>query len=158
MNLHQAVDLTVVAVANWINLVLILIFLNRVLGSAAWERRLGYATLVMILPLGIIAIVNAVGGREWAFWVLPLVMVAFLLSEFALDYVLKFDFRRTVWLGPYLLVYYLALCAMIGYAFLVGKPQGLITLVTYFANLAATFYSYRRVGHAGYRSAGRQQA
>ena len=158
MNLHQAVDLTVVAVANWINLVLILIFLNRVLGSAAWERRLGYATLVMILPLGIIAIVNAASGREWAFWVLPLVMVAFLLSEFALDYVLEFDFRRTIWLGPYLLVYYLALFAMIGYAFLVGKPLGFITLVTYFANLAATFYSYRHVGHSGHWSSANERA
>jgi hypothetical protein len=36
---------------------------------------------------------------------------------------------------------------MIGYAFIVGKPFGFVTLATYFANLAATFYSFVRVGH-----------
>ncbi len=56
---------------------------------------------------------------------------------------------QTAWLGPYLLSYYLALFAMIGYAFLAGKPYGFVTLITYFINLAATFYSYALVGHGG---------
>jgi hypothetical protein len=75
-------------------------------------------------------------------------MVAFLVVEFVLDYWLKFNFRHTAWLGPYLLLYYLALFAMIGYAFLAGKPSGYVTLITYFINLAATYFSYARVGHA----------
>lgn len=158
MNLDQALDLAVVVIANWINLVLIMIFLNRVLGSAAWEHRLGYGTVMMILPLTAIAIMNAMAGREWGFWVLPLVMVSYLLVEFVLDYLLKFNFRGTAWLGPYLLVYYLALFAMIGYAFLVGKPQGFITLVTYFLNLAASFYSYRQAGHTSHQHSSKQAA
>lgn len=147
MELAQKMDLVVVIVANLLNLILSLIFLNRVFGRMEWEHGLGYGTLIMIFPLTIVALANLTGGRGWAFWILPLVMVAFLAFEFVLDYWLKFNFRQTAWLGPYLLLYYLALFAMIGYSFLVAKPYGFITLITYFLNLAATFYSYARVGH-----------
>lgn len=147
MELAQKMDLVVVIVANLLNLILSLIFLNRVFGRMEWEHGFGYGTLIMIFPLTIVALANLTGGRGWAFWILPLVMVAFLAFEFVLDYWLKFNFRQTAWLGPYLLLYYLALFAMIGYSFLVAKPYGFITLITYFLNLAATFYSYARVGH-----------
>ncbi len=147
MNLYVSFDIAVVVIANWLNLVLSLIFLNRVYGRAAWEHWLGYGTLVMAIPLAAIAVANLAGGRKWAFWVLPLFMVAYLAVEFLFDYLLKLDFRHTALLGPYLLIYYLALFALIGYAFLAGKPYGFVTLVTYFINLAATFYSYARVGH-----------
>jgi hypothetical protein len=147
MEPSQKIDLVVVVIANLMNIVFSLIFLNRVFGRAEWEHGLGYGTLIMAFPLTIIALENLAGGRGWAFWILPLVMVAFLVVEFVLDYWLKFNFRQTAWLGPYLLLYYLALFAMIGYAFLVGKPYGFLTLITYFLNLAATFYSYARVGH-----------
>jgi hypothetical protein len=147
MDLSQKLDLVVVIIANLLNLVLSLIFLNRVFGRAAWEHWLGYGTLIMIFPLTIIALANLAASRNWGFWILPLIMVLFLAVEFILDYWLKFDFRHTAWLGPYLLLYYLALFAMIGYAFLAGKLYGYITLITYFTNLAATFFSYARVGH-----------
>jgi hypothetical protein len=149
MDFSPKLDLVVVIIANLLNLILSLIFLNRVFGRAAWEHWLGYGTLIMALPLTIIAIANLVGRRSWAFWVLPLVMVAYLTVEFVLDYWLKFNFRQSAWLGPYLLLYYLALFAMIGYAFLAGKPYGFVTLATYFINLAATFFSYARAGHGG---------
>jgi hypothetical protein len=147
MDLSQKLDLVVVIIANLLNLVLSLIFLNRVFGRAAWEHWLGYGTLIMIFPLTIIALANLAASRNWGFWILPLIMVLFLAVEFIFDYWLKFDFRHTAWLGPYLLLYYLALFAMIGYAFLAGKLYGYITLITYFTNLAATFFSYARVGH-----------
>jgi len=147
MDLSRKLDLVVVIIANLLNLILSLIFLNRVFGRTAWEHWLDYGTLIMVFPLTAIAFLNLAGRRSWAFWILPLMMVLFLVVEFVLDYWLKFNFRQTAWLGPYLLVYYLALFAMIGYAFLAGKQYGFITLITYFINLAATFFSYARVGH-----------
>lgn len=147
MDISQKLDLAVVVIANLLNLILSLIFLNRVFGHAAWEHWLGYGTLIMALPLTAIALLNVAGRRGWAFWVLPLIMVMYLALEFIFDYWLKFNFRQTAWLGPYLLVYYLALFAMIGYAFLVNKFYGFLTLITYFINLAATFHSYTQVRH-----------
>jgi hypothetical protein len=67
--------------------------------------------------------------------------------EFVLDYWLELDFRHSRLLGPYLLLYYLALMGMIGYSFQVGRVFGFVTLATYFLQLAATGYSYRKVGH-----------
>jgi len=147
MSLSAKLDPGVVVITNLLNLILTVIFLNRVFGRAEWEHPLGYGTLVMIFPLTVIALLNLTGGRNWAFWVLPLVMVMYLALEFVLDYWLKFDFRHSSWLGPYLLLYYLGLFAVIGYAFLAGRSYGFVTLITYFINLAATFFSYARVGH-----------
>jgi hypothetical protein len=47
-----------------------------------------------------------------------------------------------VW--PYISMYYLGLMAMIGYAFLVGRIWGFVTLATYFVNLWATWYAHTR--------------
>lgn len=147
MDQYQTLDLVIVLIANVLNLILSAIFLNRVFGQQRWEKLLGYGTVIMAVPLAVIAVLNLANGRSWAFWVLPLMMVIYLVIEFLLDYVLKLNFRQTALLGPYLLTYYLALFAMIGYTFLAGKTCGYITLVTYFINLGATFYSYKRVGH-----------
>jgi hypothetical protein len=43
--------------------------------------------------------------------------------------------------------FYLAQWAVVGAAFLAWQPGGFAVLVTYFACLAATAWSYRRVGH-----------
>lgn len=147
MSTLQKLDLTVVVIANLINLVLSVLFLNRAHGRPEWEQALGYGTIVMILPLTTIAIMNLASRRAWAFWLLPLIMVVYLVLEFLLDYVLKLNFRQTALLGPYLLTFYLGQFALIGYSFLVGKPHGFVTLVTYFLCLGATAYSYMRVGH-----------
>jgi formylglycine-generating enzyme required for sulfatase activity len=64
-----------------------------------------------------------------------------------LDYVLKLEFRQTRWLGPYLLIFYAAQWGMIGFGFMVDRGPGFITLLTYFLSLAATDYSYAKVGH-----------
>ena len=74
-------------------------------------------------------------------------MIAFLILELLLDYVLQIPFRETRLLWPYLALFYLSAWMMIGYTFLVNKTYGFITLVTYFLSLAATAYSYSQVGH-----------
>jgi hypothetical protein len=58
-----ALDLSVVLIANLLNLILSVIFLNRVFGRPEWEHRLGYGSVVMAIPLGLIAAVNLAGGR-----------------------------------------------------------------------------------------------
>jgi hypothetical protein len=102
---------------------------------------------VLGIPLLAAAMVNALGARPLWTFVLPGLLVLSDTVEFFLDYLLKFDFRHSRWLGPYLGLYYLALMGMIGYTFAVGKPYGFLTLITYFINLASTAWSYARVQH-----------
>jgi hypothetical protein len=143
----RIIDTAIFIIANLVNLLLVGIFLSRPKGLKRVEYILGLIVVAMILPLGIAVILNVHGKREWWAVVLPLILLSFLVIELFFDYILKLDFRKTKLLGPYLLVYYLALMAMIGYSFLVGKSYGFITLSTYFLNLFATWYSYSKVGH-----------
>ncbi|HOU12230.1 MAG TPA: hypothetical protein PKZ84_03875 [Anaerolineae bacterium] len=146
----RVVDLGVFGIANLINVLLSVIFLVRAkIGTRGTpvESIAGWITVAMALPLITAIIVNIAAKRDAWLWILPLVTVVYLIVEFILDYALKIDFRSTSLLVPYLILYYLGQFAMVGYTFMIGKPYGFITLLTYFINLAATFYSYARVGH-----------
>ena len=141
------IDIGIFIIANLFNLLLIGIFLSRPISMAKVERVCGLISVSMILPLAAAVILNLTGKREWWTVVLPSVLILFLAVELVFDYILKWNFRKTRWLWPYLLLFYAALMAMIGYSFLIGKTFGFVTLGTYFLNLLATWYSYAKVGH-----------
>jgi hypothetical protein len=144
---NHIIDISVFVIANLTNLLLAVMFLFRVRGMPRIGGAFGWCAVVLGIPLLAAAVLNALDGRPWWTIVLPGLLVLYDVVEFLLDHVLKFDFRQSRWLGPYLGLYYLALMGMIGYTFAVGKPFGFVTLVTYFINLAATAFSYARVQH-----------
>jgi hypothetical protein len=143
----RIIDLSVFVIANLTNLLLAVMFLYRGSGRPKAGNLFGWGAVLLGIPLLAAAVLNMLGERPWWTFILPGLMVLYDAVEFVLDHVLKFDFRHSRWLGPYLGLYYLALMGMIGYAFAIGKPYGFITLVTYFINLAATAFSYARVQH-----------
>jgi hypothetical protein len=142
------IDLGVVIIANLMNLLLTGMFLARASGMPRLARSVGSVVLLLAVPLALAAALNILWQRDWWLVILPALVVLWCAVEFALDYTLKIDFRRMPLLWPYLALYYVSLMGMIGYAFMAGKPLGFATLVTYFANLGATFYSLARVRHA----------
>jgi hypothetical protein len=141
------VDLAFVIIANLVNLLVAAIFVVRVQGWTLAERGLGITVMAMALPVGAGIVLNALARRPWWTIALPALLVLFCGVELLLDYVLHLNFRYTRLLWPYLTSYYLALIGMMGYSFGVGKLYGFTTLGTYLVNLAATWYSYSRVGH-----------
>ena len=143
----EAVDLALFLIANLVNLLIIGIMLSRPFGLQRLERMLGLGAVACAVPAGLAVMLNAAGGREWWAILLPALFVGYLILELILDYVLRLDFRNTRLLWPYLLVYYVALNAMIGYTFLVDRVYGAITLATYLLGLLATWVSYSRVRH-----------
>lgn len=143
----QLADWIVVVCANAFNLLCLVMFWLRAQKNSALGNRFGWAAVALALPLAGVAIYNALQQRGIWWTVLLLPVILFALVEWILDGLLKLNFRETRWLGLYLLLFYLAQFGLIGYAFLTGKGYGLITLVTYFAALGVTAYSYRRVGH-----------
>jgi hypothetical protein len=145
--LIKIMDLSIFVIANLTNLLLAAMFLFRARGRPKTGNAFGWVAVVLGIPLLAAAVINLLEGRPWWTFVLPGMLVLYNVVEFLLDYLLKIDFRHSRWLGPYLGLYYLALMGMIGYTFAVGKPYGFVTLITYFINLAATAYSYSRVGH-----------
>jgi len=144
---YRTIDIALFVIGNLVNLLMIGVFLSRPAGLETVELVLGIVFVTLALPIGAAVLLNILGQREWWTTILPAPLILFCVVEFVLDYVLKLDFRNTALLWPYLILFYLALIAMIGYAFGVGKPYGFATLGTYFLNLLATWYSYSRVGH-----------
>ena len=142
-----ASDLTLVLVANLVNLLLAGMFLARVRGLARLNQVLGWSAVALALPVAAVAALNLLGGRPWWTVVLPALYVAYALLELLLDAILRVDFRHSRLLGPYLAVYYLGLLGLVGYAFGVGAPHGFVTLGSYFLCLLVTWYAYARVGH-----------
>ncbi len=144
--LYHKVDLAVFTSANLMNLIMVIIFLSRVAGTPR-SSIIGAIWFAFIFVLSIVVVLNVRGRRQWWTIALPSLMIAFLILEIMLDYILQIDFRNTRLLGPYLLLYYAAILGLIGYTFQIGKIYGFITLLTYFMNQIATFYSYFQVGH-----------
>jgi len=128
------------------NLLFAAMFVARVLAPRQ-AHRLGLAGTAMAVPLGAAALVAARNDMESWDVLLPLVFVVFALVEVVVDDVLHLGFRTTNWVWPYLGAFYLAQWALIGAAFRISTAGGAVMLMSYFVTLAATGYSYPKVGH-----------
>lgn len=149
MNLQQdtnPVDLWIVVCVNLFNLLLVVLFWARISDQPFVARIAGIASILLGLPLAVLAISNLLQHRTWWTVVLPLLLVLFLLIELLFDYILKIEFRQTWLVGPYLLFYYLGSMVMVGYAFMVKVPYGVITLITYFIQVGLGVYSRFKTG------------
>jgi hypothetical protein len=143
---YWSIDLVAVAVANLMNLVMVVVFLLRTMRVGRLPL-VGLLWVALILVLAVVVTLNIKVRREWWAIVLPALLAVFLALEVALDYIARVDFRSTKLLWPYLFLYYVSILGMIGYSFLAEKKYGFITLATYFLSQVAALYSYLRVGH-----------
>ena len=144
---YRVIDLALFTCANLVNLLITAMFMARARGQTRLGQALGLSAVALGLPVAVVALMNLLAGREWWTVALPAPYVVYALLELILDYVLKVDFRRSRYLWIYLLVYYVGVLALVGYAFSIGRGHGFITLGTYFLCLFATWYAYARVGH-----------
>lgn len=142
-SMHAAL---VVAAGSLANLAIAAMFAARV-GRPRWAPPLGFLGTAMAIPLAAASLLAWAGGMGPWDIALPLVFVGFAVIEIGVDVVADFDVRSSRWLWPYLGSFYLAQWAVIGAAFRASKPGGAMVLITYFVCMAATAYSYRRVGH-----------
>jgi hypothetical protein len=143
----HAVDLAVFVIADVVNLLLAGMFLARVWRRSGVARGLGTASVAMAIPLAAAVIWNAVEGRPLWLVALPVPFVVYCAAEWVLDYRLKVEFRSTRLLRPYLGLFYLGQIGLMSYAFSIGAVYGFVTLATYLICLAATGFSYSKVGH-----------
>lgn len=138
----RTVDLGVVAIANLVNLLMAGVFLARISGHPRFEHVFGLIVVATAVPAAAAAWINAARDRPGWTVLLLVPLILFCLVELLLDFVLDVPFRTGRLLWPYLAVYYLALFALIGYAFGAGRALGLLTLATYFLNLGASWFAH----------------
>lgn len=139
---HKRVDLIVVYFANFINVIMTILFTARIFGLPPIEYALGIVAMIMGFTLGYVALFNKKNKRDnWeAYLLIPIFL--FFVVDLILDYVLAFDFRSTAIVGPYVLLYYIGLWGLIGYSFRFNKKWGFFTLATYFLNMLFSILSH----------------
>lgn len=127
--------MTVAYTANFINVIMALLFVVRIYNLPQVDYILGIVVMILGFGLGYIAFVNWRNKRnKWETYLLIPIFLFFIV-ELLLDYILNYDFRNTALVGPYILFYYVGLWGLIGYAFRFDKKWGFLTLVTYFLNM-----------------------
>jgi small-conductance mechanosensitive channel len=132
---YKKIDLTVVYIASFINVIMVILFVARIFGLPQMEYVLGIVAIIMGFSLGYIAVLNKKNKRDkWETYLLIPIFLFFIV-DLVLDYVLILDFRSTAIVGPYVLLYYVGLWGLIGYSFRFDKKWGFLTLATYFLNM-----------------------
>lgn len=133
------VDYVAIVSYNLIYILMLGIFAFRKYNMLNQERILGIIIICMIIPFSYVALFNLISKKEsWSF-IIPCIILIFLVLELFLDYILNLNFRETKFVYIYVLIYYVSLMTGIGYSFLVNKKAGFITLIFYFINLIGTY-------------------
>jgi len=141
-NNYRKIDLTVVYLANLINILIAFLFLARMSELTEVENTLGIAVITMGFALGYIAYLNKKNRRDkWETYLLIPIFL-FMIVELILDYILVLDFRSTNIAGPYVILYYIGAWGLIGYSFRFDKKWGFVTLGTYFLMMILSIYPY----------------
>jgi hypothetical protein len=85
---YRIVDLGLALIANLVMILIIGIMLSRPFGLKRLERYLGLVSVACALPVALAVVLNALGGREWWTIVLPALLVAFLVLELILYFMM----------------------------------------------------------------------
>ena len=123
----------------------ILVFLSRLLGQPQVGHAIGYGQMALAAPL-VILIAAAPGlARPFLYYVQVALLLAFLIVETLLDYVLKVDFRTVRWMViAYVMLFFAATGGMLGVAALAGRAW-MIAGVALFLTMAVLTFVQRAV-------------
>ena len=142
----ETIDISMVVLFNLYNFLLILMFYGRVNPKWRFGGIPAVASLWLGIPFFILPIINLLQQREWWTYVLPFILVGFIILEVVIDYILKLEFRQSWLVGPYLLIFFVSNMLMVGYAFLVRLALGFISLAIYFVMTAVSIYARMKTG------------
>ena len=125
----------------------ILVFIARLAGSPRTEHWLGLALVSMAVPLVYLLVIAGGHARPPLYYVQLLLMVAYLVVELLLDYVLKLEFRSIRWMAiAYVMLFFSGTGGMIGVASHAGEPW-MYTAIGLFLSMAIlAFVQHAKTG------------
>ena len=138
-------DLLLVSVVNATNILTYFIFISRVKWPNS-HSKLAIATIAMAIPAIVIASLNKTAGREWLYWVMPLVLVAWAVLAFIVDIIRKREFRQprdTRILMPFLLLFYIGLGGMGILTWRMDLSVWILTVTTFTLQFVGMAYAFR---------------
>jgi len=128
-------------------LLCISVFCARLLGSAKLEFWLGVSLLFVAVPLLYLAISAPRFNRPPLYYIQVYLMLAYLLVELLLDYVLKIEFRQVRWMViSYVTIFFAGTGGMIGVAGNAGGQWTILSVVLFLAMAALAFFQRVKTG------------
>lgn len=138
-------DLLLLFVVYATNILTFFIFVSRVKWLDA-ERNLSITTVILAIPTAVVASLNMTAEREWPYWVMPLVFVAWAILDLVVDIVRKQEFRQprnNKILVPFLLLFYVGLGGMGALTWKIGLIFWVVTAATFALQFAGMAYAFR---------------
>jgi hypothetical protein len=140
MGLREKANVLGAVLAYSIYITVILIFIVRLMRRPALEHGLGLALMIAAVPLVYLLAVASAFRRPTLYYVQIGLMLAFLLVEFLLDYVLKIEFRNTRWMTiAYVMIFFSGTGGMIGVASQAGRAWVAPAIVLFLVMTALAF-------------------
>lgn len=134
MNLLGAV----VAVAFFVSAILVFVF--RLLGRPQVGHWIGYFEFLLAVPLIYLLIKAPQLERPALYYIQIGCMLAWLIVEALLDYILKIDFRNVRWIViGYVVLFFAGTGGMLGVAGLAGRGWGISAIILFLIMAVLTF-------------------
>lgn len=141
------VNLTGALVAVSLYILCILIFLLRLTNHKTAEYWTGIVFLLAVIPLCWLLFTAPGLERPVLYYIQAGLMITFILAEFLLDYVFKYDFRHVRWMViTYVTLYFASTGGMIGIASLAGRFWTILSVILFLIMAGLAFYQRAKTG------------
>jgi len=128
----------VVAVAFFVSAILVFVF--RLLGKPQYGHWIGYFEFLLAIPLIYLLVKSPQLDRPALYYIQIGCMLAWLVVEALLDYVLKIDFRTVRWVViSYVVLFFAGAGGMVGVAANTGRVWSITAIILFIIMAILTF-------------------
>jgi hypothetical protein len=118
----------------------ILVFVFRLLGKPQYENWIGYFEFLLAIPLIFLLIQAPQLGRPALYYIQICCMLAWLVMEVLLDYILKIDFRQVRWIViSYVVLFFAGTGGLLGVASNAGRSWSIAAIILFLIMAVLTF-------------------
>ncbi len=117
-----------------------LVFIFRLLGKPQYGHWIGYFEFLLAIPMVYLFLKAPQLGRPMLYYIQLGCMLAWLVVEALLDYILKMDFRNIRWIViSYVVLFFAGTGGMLGVAANAGRGWSITAIVLFFIMAILTF-------------------
>jgi len=128
----------VTAIAFFVSAILVFVF--RLLGKPQYGHWIGYFEFLLVIPLIYLLIQAPRLERPALYYIQIACMLAWLLVEALLDYILKVDFRQVRWMViSYVVLFFAGTGGMLGVASNAGRGWSISAIILFLIMAVLTF-------------------
>jgi len=128
----------IVAIAFYVSAILVFVF--RLLGKPQYGHSIGYFEFLLAIPLIFILLKAPQLERPALYYIQIGCMLAWLVVEALLDYILKIDFRNVRWMViSYVVLFFAGSGGMLGVAATAGRGWGISAIILFLLMAVLTF-------------------